>query len=72
VRVHLKESNDIITGWFGQTETTCAAASQYPEAQQLYLAEVWETDANNQMTKVPGTAGMIVSMSEVKYLEFLY
>lgn len=70
VRVHLK-NGDTLTGWFGQSGSNPSAASQYPEEQQLYISELWEQDASGAMVKSPRSAGIIVSMSEVSYLEFL-
>ncbi len=66
VRVHLK-TGDILTAWYGYPGS---AASQYPEAQQLYLSELWENVAGT-MQKIHRTGGMLISMTEVEYLEFL-
>ena len=67
IRVHFKDGS-VVTGWFGQPGS---AASQYPEAQQLYISEIWEPDGKGSTRKVPRSAGLLVSMKEVQYLEFL-
>jgi hypothetical protein len=67
VRVHFKDSR-MVTGWYGQPGS---AASQYPEAQQLYMSELWEPDGKGSTKKVDRSAGLLVSMTEVQYLEFL-
>jgi hypothetical protein len=67
IRVHFKNGK-VVTGWFGEPGS---AASQYPEAQQLYMSEIWQSNGNGGMEKVPRSAGMLVSMTEVRYLEFL-
>jgi hypothetical protein len=67
IRVHFKDDT-LITGWYGPPHS---ASSQYPEKQQLYLSEIWQLNAAGIMEKMDRTAGMLVSMSEVQYLEFL-
>uniref|UniRef100_E6QWP5 Uncharacterized protein n=1 Tax=mine drainage metagenome TaxID=410659 RepID=E6QWP5_9ZZZZ len=67
VRVHFKDSS-VLTGWYGQPDS---AASQYPEPQQLYISEVWVQSNTGDMQKSTRTAGILVSMTEVSYLEFL-
>ena len=67
VRVHFK-NGDVVTGWYGEPGS---AASQYPEAQQIYLSEIWESDGAGSTRIRPRSAGLLVSMTEVQYLEFL-
>jgi len=63
--IHLKDSQ-IIGGLYAYE----SAASSYPEAEDLYLQEVWEIDNNGKFTKpVEGTMGLLVNYNTVDYIE---
>ena len=63
--IHLKDGQ-IIGGLYAYE----SAASSYPEAEDLYLQEVWDIDNNGKFTKpVEGTMGLLVNYNTVDYIE---
>jgi hypothetical protein len=63
--IHLK-AGQIIGGLYAFE----SAASSYPEAEDLYLQEVWEIDNNSKFIKpIEGTMGLLVNYNTVDYIE---
>ena len=66
VRLHMKDDT-VVCGWFGSN----SQSTSYPIDEQLYIEKLYdvESDTNAWKERV-SSAGAIISMSEVKYIEF--
>ena len=66
VRFHLKEGKEL-GGYFG--ENSFAASS--PNAQQIYVEEVWRMDEDRRfIERVAGTEGAFVNREDCELIEF--
>lgn len=67
VRFYLKEG-DNLGGYFGQY----SLASSFPNAQQVYVEEVWRLHEDGSFAEpVASTAGAVVNLEECELVEFV-
>ena len=64
---HLKNGR-MVGGYYGAK----SYATAYPQAQEVYVEEVYRVDENGKFVEaVSGTMGMVIRQSECERLEFL-
>jgi len=63
--VHIN-NGDVIGGLYGDD----SFASSYPEKNDVYLQEIWETDEDGKFKeKIPNTRGLLINPDIIDYIE---